>query len=33
MAETILYEKTGNVVVMTMNRTDALNSINRQLRL
>ncbi|PKB66816.1 MAG: hypothetical protein BZY81_06275 [SAR202 cluster bacterium Io17-Chloro-G4] len=32
MAETILYEKTGNIVVMTMNRPDALNSINRQLR-
>lgn len=32
MAETILYEKRGNVVTMTMNRPDALNSINRQLR-
>ena len=32
MAETVLYEKRGNVVVMTLNRPDALNSINRQLR-
>lgn len=32
MAETILYEKRGNIVVMTLNRPDALNSINRQLR-
>ncbi len=32
MAETVLYEKKNNVVIMTMNRPDALNSINRQLR-
>ena len=32
MAETVLYEKRGNIVVMTLNRPDALNSINRQLR-
>ena len=32
MAETVLYEKRGNVVIMTLNRPDALNSINRQLR-
>ena len=32
MAETVLYEKRGNVVLMTLNRPDALNSINRQLR-
>jgi len=32
LAETVLYEKRGNVVVMTLNRPDALNSINRQLR-
>lgn len=32
MAETVLYEKQGNVVIMTLNRPDALNSINRQLR-
>ena len=32
MAETILYEKRDNIVVMTMNRPDALNAINRQLR-
>ena len=32
MAETILYEKQNNVVIITMNRPDALNSINRQLR-
>ncbi|PKB72641.1 MAG: hypothetical protein BZY75_06050 [SAR202 cluster bacterium Io17-Chloro-G7] len=32
MAETVLYEKQNNVVIMTMNRPDALNSINRQLR-
>ena len=32
MAETVLYEKRDNIVVMTLNRPDALNSINRQLR-
>ena len=32
MAETIIYEKRGNVVVITLNRPAALNSINRQLR-
>ena len=32
MAETILFEKQGNVVIITLNRPDALNSINRQLR-
>ena len=32
MAETVLYEKKGNVVIITLNRPDALNSINRQLR-
>ena len=32
MAETVLYEKQANVVNITLNRPDALNSINRQLR-
>ena len=32
MAETILYEKRDNIVVITLNRPDALNAINRQLR-
>ncbi len=32
MPETILYEKQGNIVTMTLNRPAALNSINRQLR-
>ncbi len=32
MSDTVLYEKQDNVVIMTLNRPDALNSINRQLR-
>ncbi|PKB80070.1 MAG: hypothetical protein BZY88_10055 [SAR202 cluster bacterium Io17-Chloro-G9] len=32
MAETVLYEKQGNVVTITLNRPASLNSINRQLR-
>ncbi len=32
MAETVLYEKRDNVVIITLNRPDSLNSINRQLR-
>ena len=32
MAETVLYEKTENIVTITLNRPDSLNSINRQLR-
>ena len=30
--ETVLYEKRGNVVVITMNRPESLNALNRQLR-
>jgi enoyl-CoA hydratase/carnithine racemase len=32
MAETVLYEKRDNVVIITMNRPAALNAINRQFR-
>ena len=32
MAETVLYEQTENIVTITLNRPDSLNSINRQLR-
>jgi enoyl-CoA hydratase/carnithine racemase len=32
LAETVLYEKRGNIVIMTLNRPDSLNAINRQLR-
>lgn len=32
MAETVLYEQQGNIVTITLNRPDSLNSINRQLR-
>ena len=32
MAETVLYEKRENIVIINLNRPDALNSINRQLR-
>ena len=32
MSETVLYDRQDNVVVMTLNRPESLNSINRQLR-
>ena len=30
--DTVLYEKRGNVVIITLNRPESLNSLNRQLR-
>jgi enoyl-CoA hydratase/carnithine racemase len=32
MPETVLYQKQGNIVIITLNRPKSLNSINRQLR-
>ena len=32
MSDTVLYEQQHDVVIMTLNRPEALNSINRQLR-
>ena len=32
MVETVLYEKQENVAIITLNRPDAMNAINRQLR-